>query len=113
MKFDGLPQAQHHLTIHILNLNLKDARVIFRRNASMLQTVRYNFKSNLRYKAENYLCPDCLHLDPQVKHADTQEQLLSCRGNLDLRHGKILGELKDEAVYYREIIQRSVQMYGA
>ena len=77
----------------------------------MIHTVRHNFKSNKKYEAEDHLCPDCLALVPPEKHPDTQEQLLHCKGNKDLRRGKDLGDERDEAQFYREVITRRNQRY--
>ena len=86
--------------------------MIFRRTAGMLKTVAMNFKSDKRYKAEGFLCPDCLALDPPVNHLDTQEALFTCQGNSDLRQGLDLNILTDEAKFYREITQRRSEKYG-
>ena len=91
-------------------LNLKDSRVLFRKNSYLLQTVRLNFKGNKKFKSEDYLCPDCLALDPPVSHPDHQDNLLLCQGNSDLRVGKDLGDLRQELRYYRDIIERRTRM---
>ena len=93
-------------------LNLQDSRIYFRKTCFLLQTVRLNYKSNKQYKAESYLCPDCLSLDPPISHPDDQASLLTCHGNSDLRVGKNLRNLKEEMEYYRNIISRRTQKYG-
>ena len=97
---------------YLKNLSLHDSRVLFRKNAYMLKTVRLNFKSDKRYKAEGYLCPDCLSLDPPVSHPDHQDELLTCQGNSDLRLNRDLSNQIHEAAYYRELIARRIQKYG-
>ena len=97
---------------YLMSLNLRDSRVIFRRNCYFLPCVRLNFKSDKKYKSEGYLCPDCLALDPSVSHPDHQDGLLSCLGNSDLRVGRDLTNLKQEAAYYRDVISRRTQRYG-
>ena len=97
---------------YLKTLNLEDARILFRKNSFMLKTVRYNFKSDKHYKAEGYLCPDCLALDPPVSHPDNQEELLTCQGNLDLRLNRDMSDQKHEARYYRELIERRIQNHG-
>ena len=52
----------YEMSPYLKNLSLHDSRVLFRKNAYMLKTVRLNFKSDKRYKAEGYLCPDCIPL---------------------------------------------------
>ena len=97
---------------YLLNLNLQDARTIFHRNCYFLPCVRLNFKSDKKNKSEGYLCPDCLAIDPPVSHPDHQDSLLSCLGNSDLRVGRDMTNLKEEAAYYREIISRRTQRFG-
>ena len=102
----------HEMGSYLKNLNLNDSRVIFRKNCYMLQTVRLNYKSNTRYKAEGYLCPDCLSLNPPVSHPDHQDELLTCQGNSDIRLKWDLSDQKQEAAFYRECIARRIQKYG-
>ena len=93
-------------------LKIQSSRIIFKRNCFMLKTIRSNFKSDKRYKAEGYLCPDCLDLDSPVRHQDTQQALANCQGNSDLRQGLVLNDLKQEADYYQSIITRRIQKFG-
>ena len=97
---------------YLKDLSLKNARVIFRRNCGMIQTVRTNFKNDKRYKSERYLCPDCRHLEPPVSHTDKQDLLTSCVGNRDLREGLELSDLSQLAEYFRRVIERRTQRYG-
>ena len=99
----------HEIGSYLKNLNLHDSRILFRKNSYMLQSVRLNFKSNKRYKAEGYLCPDCQSLDPPVSHPDHQDKLLTCQGNSDLRLNRALSDLEQEAGYYRELIVRRIK----
>ena len=91
------------------NLNLQNARTIFRKNCKLLQTVKLNFKSDKIFQQDGYLCDDCSALNPPVFHKDGQEELLTCLGNMDLRIGKNLSDPKLEAEYYRAIIERRTQ----
>ena len=93
------------------SLNLHDSRVLFRKITFLLQTVRHNFHGNKRYKAEGYLCPDCQALTPPVMHPDDQVSLLTCQGNIDLRLGKDMSDIKQEIEYYREVIKRRKELF--
>ena len=97
---------------YLKTLNLKNARMIFRRNCGMIQTVRSNFKNDKRYKSEKYLCPDCRHLEIPVSHVDQQDLLTTCEGNRDLREGLELSNLSQLAEYFRRVIDRRTQRYG-
>ena len=104
--------CEFKLKEYFKTLNLNSSRMIFRRNSHMLKTVRSNFKSDKRYKAEGFLCPDCLAPDPPISHQDTQEALATCQGNRDLRQGLDLSQLKQEADFYQSIIARRIQKFG-
>ena len=94
-------------------LNLMRSRIIFRKNVSLIKTIRGNYKSDKRYKSEGLLCPDCLILDPPVSHHDSQEALLElCQGNADLRQGVDLANLEEEADYYISVTTRRIQRFG-
>ena len=97
---------------YMKTLNLKNARMIFRRNCGMIQTVRSIFKTDKKFKAEKYLCPDCRHLEPPVSHLDQQDLLTTCEGNRDLREGLQLSELSQLAEYFRRVIDRRNERYG-
>ena len=45
---------------YLKEMNLTDARMFYRIKYNLVPTIRLNQKSNRRYKAENWLCPDCL-----------------------------------------------------
>ena len=112
VKKEDYESSEFKIKEYFKQLNLHDSRTIFRKNSFMLKTVRSNFKSDKRYKAESYLCPDCLTLDPPVSHQDTQEALATCQGNSDLRQGINLNDLKQEAKYYQSITTRRIQKFG-
>ena len=112
VNIENYDKSEFKLKDYFKSLNLQSSRIIFRRNSHMLKTVRTNFKSDKKYKAEGFLCPDCLTLDPPVSHQDTQEALATCQGNSDLRQGLDLSQLKQEADYYQSIITRRTQKFG-
>ena len=85
VNIESYEMCEFKIKDYFKTLNLNSSRIIFRRNSFMLKTIRSNFKSDQRYKAEGYLCPDCLTLDSPVSHQDTQAALANCQGNSDLR----------------------------
>ena len=98
---------------YLKTLNLTNARTIFRRNSFFLASVRKNFKGNKEYRKDDYMCVNCLNLNPPVFHADTQESLLrSCQGNMDLIREKDMSRLENEAKFYRDVAERQIQLFG-
>ena len=96
---------------YIKDLNLASARIIFRRNCRLLQSVQLNFKSDPRYKSGNYLCIQCLALVHEVRHQDSQEALLGeCEANSDLRQKYNLRDIQQEADFYKDILERRNQL---
>ena len=96
---------------YLKELNLASARIIFRRNCRLLQSVQLNFKSDPRYKSGNYLCIQCLALVPEVRHQDSQEALLGeCEANRDLRQKYNLRDIQQEADFYKDILERRNQL---
>ena len=95
---------------YMRNLNLSSGRMIFRKNSFMIKTVMMNFKAEKRYKSLNYICQECLNLNPPVSHLDHQEALLSnCQGNADLRVDLDLDDNNQLAEYLRRVIDRRTQ----
>ena len=112
VKLENYEHCEFRIQEYFETLDLQSARTIFRRNSYMLKTIRSNYKSDRKYKAEGYLCPDCLVLDPPVSHVDTQKALLTCKGNDDLRQGLDLGQLKQEATFYQSVATRRIHKFG-
>ena len=94
---------------YMKTMNLKETRVLFRKAASILHTVRLHWKNNKQFREEGYDCEDCLSLVPPVSHPDHQDYLLSsvCQGNRDLRQGRrVTTDERDQAHYLMEVIAR-------
>ena len=92
---------QYHTT-----LNLADSRILFRKSARILQTVKMNWKN--QFRDDSLECQDCLSLVPPVSHLDDQDLLMSpvCVGNSDLRIGKYMSNIRHQAQYFRDLIAR-------
>ena len=105
----------------------------------MIQTIGLNFKGNLKYKSEKYKCPDYLAMTvsdlqsvssshssdsfPQATtpaiplvttsqvEEDSQEHLqFSCRANQDLRESRDMNETGEILAFFRDVVQRRVQL---
>ena len=90
-------------------MKLNETRVLFRKAASILHTVRLHWKNNKQYREEGYDCEDCLSLVPPVSHPDHQDYLLSpvCQGNSDLGQGRrVETNERDQAHFLLEVIAR-------
>ena len=99
---------------YIKTLNLRESRILFRKSSSILHTVRMNWMNDKRFKREGYDCIDCLSLKPPVKHPDHQDILVTsvCKGNSDLRAGRLMSREKDQAHFFIDLIARRNKKYG-
>ena len=95
-------------------LNIADSRMRLRSKLGMVPSIRNNFRNNKRYKEENYQCPDCFAMGIPDKQ-DEQEHVLtsSCVANSDLREGRNLENDKDICDFFRDLVNRRNERYGA
>ena len=95
-------------------LNIEDSRMILRSNLRMVKTIRNNFRSNKKYKAEHYQCPDCVSMGIIPAMTDTQEHVLTtaCVANSDLRQNRDFTRDEEVCEFFRELIDRRVERYG-
>ena len=114
INFYECKEKPHKMQDYFEKLNVKETRMKFRIDSFLVPTIRENFKSNKKYKAENWLCPDCtpecltvsphppgdLSLYPVTFHGDSQEHAYVCRGNRDLRQGRDLNKTKDQVKFF-------------
>ena len=83
---------------YLKTMNISSARTFFSARASMLSTIKANFKGDPRYAADNYVC-DC------GEHQDTQSGLLTCRLYEKQRQDlDILGCDEHLVLYYQRVI---------
>ena len=94
---------------------MRESRLCFRIKYSLTPTVELNLKNDKIFKAQNYLCQDCLSDGGSVLSddsrprgsPDSQEHLMyECQANEDLRRGKSLDQTKDLVSFFDELIQR-------
>jgi hypothetical protein len=82
---------------YIKEMNLRQARTMFRVRSSMLDT-KMNQKSNPKYAAELWKCDDCLSMD-------SQSHILWCPAYAPLREGKNLYDNLDLVDYYQQVMK--------
>ena len=94
-------------------LKIEDSRVMLRYRLKMIQTIRSNFKSNKKYKSDNYRCPDCTSLGIPQK-TDTQEHVLTsdCQANMDLKINRDFSKDEDICGFFKDLVKRRVDRYG-
>ena len=81
------------------NLNLEDARTIFKQRAKMTQYVKWNFKNDPKYLHDLWKCTSC------QSSIDTQSHILWCESYKKLREEKDLSSNKDLAQYIQEVLR--------
>ena len=83
---------------YLNNLTLYDARLRFRIESQMVESVKMNFQSDRAFKAELWKCTAC-------GKSDSQQHLLYCEGYKVYRKDRDLSQDKDLVAYFRNIIQ--------
>ena len=108
-------------------MNIQQSRFYFKIQNFLTPTVRLNFKSDRKFKAEKWQCVDCrtekvnnqdsvefgsvsieISSKKLVGFPDSQEHLMfQCRTNEDLRRGRdIHGNAKDCVAFFQDLIKR-------
>ena len=120
ISFDYCRGRPHKMQDYFRELNIQDSRMKFRIDSFLVPTIRMNYKSHKKYKAENWLCPDCtpesvtmspsppgdLSTSLTTLHADTQEHAYVCLGNSDLREGRDLDKTRDQVAFFSDLVER-------
>ena len=108
-------------------MSLSDAKFYYRIKHSLVPTVRLCYNSVHKFKAEKWLCPDCLQrfppeLPPSAPAGQQQEHQLvgqpdsldhirySCPINESLRENTDFDEPVDEVRFFREVVNRRKQV---
>ena len=84
---------------YIKNLTVYSARMIFKKRVSMMQYVKMNYMSDLRYVKSMWLCDSC------QKSIDSMNHVLWCESYRELREGKDLKDDKDLASYLHDVFR--------
>ena len=122
-------QEKHELKGFFKTMNVADSRMAFKLQNYVVPTIRLNFKSDKKYKAEGWLCPDCRVPGSVVSESDriaysqaqvtagnikqpggfldSQEHVLKyCVVNEDLRRGRDLDDLGECVEIMRQVVSR-------
>ena len=84
---------------YLKTMNISSVRTFFSNRASMINTIKANFKGDPRYATNNYVC-DC------GEHLNTQSSLLTCHLYEKQRQGlNILGNDEDLIRYYQLVFK--------
>ena len=94
-------------------IKIEDSRVMLRSQLNMISKIRCNFKSNKKYKSENYRCPDCTSSGIPNK-TDTQEHVLIsvCQASMDLKVNSDFSKDEDICGFFKDLVKRRVDRYG-
>ena len=96
---EKLKEEEYGQKKYLKSMNITNVRTLFSARASMLTTIKANFKGDPRYAATDYMC-EC------GEHQDTQSNLLTCRLYERHREGLDLHNSDAHLVkYYQLIIQ--------
>ena len=87
---------------YLKTMNISAARTMFSARSMMLTSVKWNFKSNPKYAADEYKC-EC------GEHVDTQDNLLTCNLYQDLREGLDITNSDSDLVKYYQLVIRERQ----
>ena len=93
-------------------LNVSECRLRFKIKYFLTPTVSWNFKNDKVFKAQNYLCQDCLSDDvmndsrPRGSINSQEHLMYECPANLDLKRGKSLDKTEDLVSFFKDLIER-------
>ena len=96
-------------------LNIQEAHLCYKIKYFLVPTVSLNFKNDKTFRAQNYLCQDCLteELAEDGKSTTTlgfqnsQDHLVyECSANEDLKEGKSLDRTQDLVLFFKQILER-------
>ena len=105
-------QQKFEIGSYFKTLNIEDARMMLKIKLKMVPTIRSHFKSNKKYKAERFQCPDCNQLGI-LDTTDSMEHVLtsSCEANMDLREGKDFTKDEEVCKFFTELIKLRVDRH--
>ena len=100
---EKLREEEYGMKKYLKSMNISSARTFFSARASMLTTVKSNFKGDPKYAAVDYMC-EC------NEHQDTQSGLLTCRLYEKQREGLDLhGSDAHLVQYYQRVIKERLK----
>ena len=96
-------------------LDIQESRMYYKIKYFLVPTVAMNFKNDKKFRAQNYLCQDCIreelgddgNITVTKGLPNSQEHLLyECPANEDIRAGKSLNQTRDLISFFTEVIER-------
>ena len=84
---------------YVKNLTVHNARIIFKKRVSMMQSVKMNYMSDVNYVKSLWLCDSC------QSAIDSMDHVLWCHSYQELRSGKDLNDDKQLAMYLHEVLK--------
>ena len=99
---EKLKEEEYGQKKYLKSMNITNVRTLFSARASMLITIKANFKGDPRYAATDYMC-EC------GEHQDTQSNLLTCRLYERQREGLDLYNSDAHLVKYYQLVIKERQ----
>ena len=110
-------------------MTVADSRMAFKIENFVVPTIRLNFKSDKKFKAEGWLCPDCREPDETTSYKDriayseakvTSSQvrqpggfldsqihvIFHCTANVEIRNGKSMENIHDQITLMKQVVSR-------
>ena len=99
LKSSKLMEESCEIKEYIKDLNLHDARILFKHRTSMTQYVKFNYKNDPINRACLWKCDSC------QSNIDTQDHIMWCPAYLELREGKNMKDDKDLIEYFGKVLK--------
>ena len=128
ISFEECSNEKFEMKSYFKTMTIDRSRLFFKVQVSMTPTIRLSYKSNKKFRAEKWVCTDCMSDNPSVNQSVSEEekvtvtissrtytgfpdsnqhQMLHCRANEDLRKGKNVMENENDCVeFFQQLIQR-------
>ena len=94
---------------YLSEMNVLDARLMFKIRTNMVPTVQMNFMSDAGFEENLWTCSGCSHLSSSVSvihgNRDTQQHIVTCPGYTSLRDGRNLNCESDLVNYFRDVLK--------
>ena len=106
--YDTLCNEKFERKAYLSKLNVNDARMYFRIKYFLVPTFRLDFKNNNRYKAEEWLCPDCVARVQRDRQSNLRELKRICEQDShdQLRDKTDFSDPKQEVAFFRNVMER-------
>ena len=104
LNHDELSAEKFERKKYFSEMNLENARVMFKVKSQVLPTIRKNFPQ--KYRKESLLCPSCRDLNISIPEEDTQFHVATvCPAFSEFRHEKdLVNNDHDLIEFYKKVI---------